>query len=232
MKEIFENYIEHSFDENRQAAFRLIQFENNYRNFFPFNKDAAIADIGIGRGEMLSCMKSWGYRNYRGVDISPSTVQFCQALDLNCSLIQDTKLWLDEHIDTFELITLLDVLEHIHKRDTVPLLKAFRASLIKGGVLIIQVPNMQAPDGHLHRYNDITHEVGYVEHSLRQVLLSAGFTNFEFHGFEDSISTGFRPFVRKILRSLYWKYVRACRVINGNMNPEILSPVFFAVIRK
>lgn len=232
MKELFDSYIETAFGEHKQAEFKFAQFEKNYKRFFPPNKNAFVLDIGIGRGEMLSCMKNWGYQNYLGVDISPSTVNYCKSLGLNCLMVGDVTKWLTKRNDSFELITLLDVLEHIKKEETIEFLKALKLSLKEGGILIIQVPNLQAPDGQLHRYNDFTHEVGYVEHSLQQVLKTAGFNEISFYGFEDSISRSWKEIIRIILRAFFWKYTRFIRIINGNLNPEILNPVFYAVVKK
>ncbi|MFA7466944.1 MAG: class I SAM-dependent methyltransferase [Desulfotomaculaceae bacterium] len=230
MKEIFDTYIENAFGRHEQASLKLIQFEKNYRSYFPTDKNARVLDIGVGRGEMLSCMKTWGYEKYLGLDISPSTVGFCSSLGLNCMLVDNSTEWLQEKKDEFDLITLLDVLEHIKKEHTIEFLKAIKSTLKEAGVLIIQVPNLQAPDGYLHRYNDITHEVGYIEHSLQQVLITAGFRNICFHGFEEYVFGGWKEYIKKMIRALFWRYVRFTRRMNRNINPQILHPVFFAVI--
>lgn len=232
MKEIFDTYIDNIFGEGGQAIFKLRQFEINYRHLFPADSKAALLDIGIGRGEMLSCMKNWGYTNFRGVDISPSTVAFCSSLDLPCEQVEDTTSWLKENEKSFDLITILDVLEHVKKEDAIALLKALNGSLKPGGVLIVQVPNMQAPDSQLHRYNDLTHEVGFIENSLRQVLHVAGFSAITIKGFEDSVSPTVREKVRLVLRRWFWSIVRLSRRINGNLDPAILYPVFYAVAVK
>ena len=80
MQEIFENYIDNSFDGHYQADFKFHHFELNYKQYFNKSISLKVLDIGVGRGEMLSCMKKWGH-NYHGIDISPSTVEFCKKLD-------------------------------------------------------------------------------------------------------------------------------------------------------
>jgi 2-polyprenyl-3-methyl-5-hydroxy-6-metoxy-1,4-benzoquinol methylase len=232
MKEIFDNYIENAFGEYKQAEFKIKQFEYNYKRFFPLNSSAKVLDIGIGRGEMLVCMKYWGYTEYLGADISPSTVNFCKSLGLNCVLVDDTIKWLSDKDSTFDVITLLDVLEHFQKEDVIIFLKNLYKSLKLGGKLIIQVPNLQAPDAQLHRYNDFTHNIGFVEHSLEQVLIAAGILNSKFYGFEEIISDNVKIKIQKIVRLLYWKYCRFIRGINTNLNPVILNPVFFVVVTK
>ncbi len=232
MKEIYENYLENAFGEYEQAEFKFDQFELNYRKFFPENKERRVLDIGVGRGEMLTCMKRWGYGAYSGIDISPSTIGYCATLDLNCELVTDTAEWLRSRRGSFEVITLLDVLEHVKKEATIGFLRAIHDGLAEGGKVIIQVPNLQAPDGHLHRYNDITHEVGYVEHSLQQVLRTAGFTTIEFFGYEDYKPTGLYLKLIRLVRALYWAKIHFTRRLTCNMNPLILHPVLCAVARK
>lgn len=235
MEEVFETYVDNAFNNHEQATIKFKQFEFNYKKEFPEDKSSKVLDIGVGRGEMLTCMKSWGFENYLGVDISPSTIQFCKKLKLNCEQTNDTIKWLNAHPEEFDMITLLDVLEHFKKDDVISMLKALRNSLKNNGKLIIQVPNLQAPDGQLHRYNDFTHEIGFVEHSLKQVLLVSGFTKFNFFGFEDKFiddSFSLKKSFIFILRFCFWKFVRVSRRVSGNLNPEILHPVFYVVVNK
>jgi len=232
MKEIWQTYCENAFGEYEQATFKFKQFDFNYKKFFPHDKNANLLDIGIGRGEMLTCFDKWGYKNHLGIDISPSTVKFCKSIGLRCELIDDTIEYLKNKPYNYDLITLLDVLEHVPRETIIDFLKAVHGSLKDNAILIIQVPNLQAPDGQLHMYNDITHMVGFIEHSLAQVLITAGFTNFHFQGFEEFTNNGIKTKVKKILRYFYWKIVRFNRLINYNLNPNILTPVFSAIVKK
>lgn len=229
MKEIFDEYVEVSFGELRQDEKKIRQFEHNYRRYFPANPEARVIDIGIGRGEMLTCMKRWGYQNALGLDISPSTVNFCKSLSLPCELIPDAASWLSNNVASCSVITLLDVLEHFPKSDCIDFLRRIRASLIPGGVVLIQVPNMQALHAALHRYQDFTHEIGFSEHSLKQVLSASGFKSFHFRGFENQIGCPLVNLPRRGLRSLLWSATRLSRKITGTLNPQVLHPVMFAV---
>lgn len=231
MKEIFDYYIETSFDGFEQAKFKSILFKNNYRKYFPKENKDKVLDIGVGRGEMLSCMQEWGL-NYQGIDISPSTVNFCKSLKLNCEVVADTPTWLMINREKFKIITCLDVLEHIPKNETIEFLKAIRTSLQNDGKLIIQVPNLQSPFGYLHHFNDFTHLNGYVEHSLAQVLIASGFKKFDFFGFEEIHKNNFKENFRRILRWVFRKIIRTLRAINLNPNPKILDPVMYAVVYK
>lgn len=232
MQEIFDSYVENSFGEEKQATFKFKQFQLNYKKYFPRNKEAKVLDIGIGRGEMLSCYENWGFKNYLGVDISPSTVKYCKSIGLNCELVQDSGQYLKGNKNTFELITLIDVLEHIPREYVVSFLKDVKNALKDDGIFIIQVPNLQAPDGQLHMYNDVTHMMGYIEHSLQQILITAGFTKFHFQGFEEFTDNNFKTKIKKVLRNILWKKTRFERLINGNINPKILNPVFSVIVKK
>ena len=231
MKDIFDNYVETSFDGFRQEEAKFQQFEKNYKKYFPVDKSLSVLDIGIGRGEMLTCMRDWGF-NYHGVDISPSTVRFCKTLHLNCEVTDDTERWLLENTEKFNLLTCLDVLEHIPREYAIDFLRAIRGSLTSDGLAIIQVPNLQSPFGYLHHFNDFTHVSGFVEHSLGQVLLAAGFKDFKIYGFEQIFPTTLKNQLRLLLRFFYRKVVRFLRAVNANPNPKILDPVIFVVAKK
>lgn len=231
MKEIFDNYVETSFDGLEQAYFKFHQFKLNYLKYFPKDVSSKVLDIGIGRGEMLTCMRDWDYA-YHGVDISPSTVKFCQSIQLSCEVTDDTSSWLQARGEEYALITCLDVLEHVPRDQTIQFLRSIRHSLVAGGVAIIQVPNLQSPYGYLHHFNDFTHVSGFVEHSLAQVLMAAGFKKFEMHGFEEIYLKTFKQNIVKVLRWGFRNIVRFLRKINSNPNPNILDPILYVVAYK
>jgi len=232
MEQILDEYVEIMFGNEAQATFKLKQFENNYKKYAPENLGVSVLDIGIGRGEMLSCYKNWGYKNYFGIDISKSTIKHCQSLDLNCQLVNNTREWLENNPNVFDMVTMFDVIEHFKKDDVIPTLTAIKNSLRENGVLIIQTPNLQAIDPQLHRYNDFTHEFGYTENSLREVLCAAGFAKINFEGFEEDIYGGFNAWKCNFFRNLIWKFARFKREMTGNINPRVLHPVFYAVVVK
>lgn len=222
MKQIFDSYLENAFNGRFQCELKIAQFKHNYTRFLPDKKELPVLDIGIGRGEMLTCMKEWGFTNYHGIDISPSIIKFCKELGLNCTLVEDSAKFLDSHKKEFSLITLLDVLEHFQKQNALELLSTVRESLREDGSVIIQVPNLQAPDGQLHRYNDFTHEIGFIEHSLRQVLSATGYNVVAIIGFEEIIGQNTRSKAWRFTRRRYHNIVRCLRRLNHNLSPHIL----------
>ena len=129
--EIYTNYLENSTVGTNFSEWKVKEIEVNYRKYFPQNKENFVLDIGIGNGEMLSCMRDWGYANYNGIDISPSTVNACKARNLNCQLVGDTNKFLLENQNKFAVISLLHVIEHISKEDIIELISNCRKALKK-----------------------------------------------------------------------------------------------------
>lgn len=227
----FESYIETQLGE-KQLEFKFKRIVYNYRRFFPIATGSKVLDIGIGCGEMLSAFKQMGYKNYQGIDISPSTISFCQRLGLNCTLISSTEDFLNNHGNHFDLITLCDVLEHIDKPKLIEFVRPLHHAIKPNGTIIIQVPNAQSPEPALHRYNDMTHETSFTENSLRQLLTVAGFKNIKFYPYEIIIGISIQDTIRKIIREGYLKTVHLRRILTGDIHPKILSPIFFAVAKK
>ncbi len=79
---------------------------------------------------------------------------------------------LDEINGHFDLILLLDVIEHLELDDGVKMLKRLYELLAAGGKLIINTPNIFNPN---RFWLDATHKVAYSYEELGGILLSQGF---------------------------------------------------------
>lgn len=107
---------------------------SNYINRFLKKKRVNILDIGCGTGMNLEQLKKYGA--IYGLDNSEEAIKFCRKRGL-----QNIKLGIAEKMpyksNFFDLITMLDVLEHTNDNKT--LKEAYRI-LKKDGLLIITVP--------------------------------------------------------------------------------------------
>jgi len=244
MKEVYDQYVETTLICDTPTDLSLRMYNTNYSSLLPSNKMASILDIGVGVGGFLIFLRDSGYRNARGIDISPSTIMSCNQKGLSCELVEDTVRWLDGHAAEFDFISLLDVIEHISKAELIGFLSAIQRSLKENGRLLIQTNNMQSQDAQLMRYGDITHHLGFCETSMRQVCLTAGFKQIDMFGLETLYAFRQWRYIQQMplkalshliftcIRNFYWCFVRAMRRLNCNISPHILHPSFYAVVRK
>ncbi len=67
-----------------------------------------------------------------------------------------------------------DVVEHLPREQVLPVLVAAGQRLAPDGRLVLRVPNLSNPLNLRTRYVDFTHQVGFWQESLGQVLRIAG----------------------------------------------------------
>lgn len=126
-----------------------------------------ILDAGCGTGGMLSFLKEFG--TPQGVDLNQLALAHCKKSNIkNVSKADVENL---PYKQTFDVITLLDVLEHV---DEDRCLDSLHRALTKKGILIVSVPAYQwmwsgwdVANDHVKRYN---------KQSLSNVVTKHGFT--------------------------------------------------------
>lgn len=111
----------------RQLLLRLIQ------KYSPLS-NPKILDMGCGTGKNVETFNSIGQAY--GVDLSPEAIKFCHRRHLS-RIYQEPVEKTHFKASSFDVITLLDVLEHVQDKKTVK--EAYRL-LKPDGVLIITVP--------------------------------------------------------------------------------------------
>jgi SAM-dependent methyltransferase len=148
--------------------------------------EARILDIGCGQGLLVYALTTFGYRSVQGIDLSEQQVAVGQEHGLSCRAVdQDYISDLAKTAPaTFDLIFLMDVLEHMDKDEQLRTLAAVSELLVPGGRLILSVPNANASFGLRWRYIDWTHETAFTEHSLEFILLNSKFTDLKFLPYE------------------------------------------------
>jgi len=151
-----------------------------FRRFFcpllPAQKDVSILDIGCGYGEFLYFLQNEGYSKTQGIDLNPQQVEVGSALGVLNLRCGDMWKFLGETDQSFDLITAIDVLEHIPKGQVLDFLDLVYAALFPGGIFLCQVPNLAAFYTPLF-YMDFSHETPFTATSLKQALQLAGFAN-------------------------------------------------------
>ena len=208
-------------------------YDNDYLDFLPEDKEANILDIGCGMGHFLYYLKDKEYSNIQGVDHSPEQIDCCLKAGLPVALIDDLFEYLSNHQSAFDVVTMNDVLEHFTKNEVVKLLTLINESLREHGSFILRVPNSSGIFGPHGRYLDFTHEVGFTESSLRQVLQALDFNTIAVR--DNKVPFGFRP--KRLLRWILFKLWRSLLNIIflievGEVRPKLLGKVLIAKGRK
>ncbi len=141
---------------------------------------SAVLDIGCGIGCALLTLRELGFHNLYGIDIDSKQVSSCRRRGLPVEQVDDTVSFLEQHRNEFDLVLLLDVLEHIPMGDQIPLMRAVFSAMRPHGRAVLRVPNASSIIASRWRYLDHTHYTSFTEHSLRFVLQNAGFDQVTF----------------------------------------------------
>jgi 2-polyprenyl-3-methyl-5-hydroxy-6-metoxy-1,4-benzoquinol methylase len=173
---------------------------NLVQQYFPQDKKINILDIGCGTGASLFTIKKMGYNNLFGVDISDEQIsiahnfglEFCRKADI----LQEKNIFDNSF---FDVILLMDVLEHFNKNEIVDLLSICNALLRKGGILIIHVPNAEGIFGSKIRYADFTHEISFTQKSIVQLLRMTSFEAEVIISEDKPLMHSFKSAIRSIL---------------------------------
>ncbi len=201
-------------------------FDQVYSSYMPRDKNASILDVGCGGGHFLYYLKTKGYNNFKGIDISVQQVAFCkQKIDAE-TINADAFDFLNKHKQEFDLIVSHDVLEHIKKENVIEFLKLIHGALKPGGKVFLRTPNCGNPMSIRLRYADFTHEFCVTEKSFFQILYMAGFRDIKIL---PNIDKGFfnklvGKCIRFVLAKLMW--------YQGFVAPVILTPVIFGIAQK
>jgi 2-polyprenyl-3-methyl-5-hydroxy-6-metoxy-1,4-benzoquinol methylase len=164
------------------AAERLIYLQSLIPEFGV--GDDMVLDIGCGPGYFLSYLKDKGI-NGRGLEVNPFCVSFCNETGLN---VADVQLE-DEADETYSLITMFDVLEHLDK--PVELFQIAKKKLRPGGYLLAYTPNIHSVSTHLMggEHNMLAvfnHLCFYDNQSLKFLADKSGLevTNCDYYGLD------------------------------------------------
>lgn len=195
----------------------FLYFKKNYSRFLPSDKNAKILDAGCGLGHFLSFLKKLGYSNASGIDLSEELVDFCKQKGFNAEA-SDFFDYLKKNKNTFDVIVINDVIEHLFKEEIVDLLDLMNESLKKGGCVIIKTPNMANPiTAASSIYIDFTHETAFTETSMKEILSVTNFKNIVVIGTDiyvffynpiNYLAKFFAFLSSKYFYLLYWLYGR------------------------
>ena len=187
-------------------------------------KTSAILDLGCGYGSFLSFLQSKKYINVTGVDLSTQEISICKKLFESYTFVQEDILNFVSQTDKkFDVVYLSHVIEHIKKEDLFVFLDGVMKILTNHGIFVIIAPNSAAYfNAGANRYGDFTHEIGYTELSLRQVLMVSGYKDIEMRNFY-GVGKPLLRFLRKTMLLMFEIFVQVLGYDKQNVHtPSIL----------
>lgn len=114
-------------------------------------KELRFLDVGCGNGRNLQILAALGYarQNLYGMEINGDTVERIRKQGFHCVQGRVEEAAKDLEAASFDLIVLLQVLEHVGSPQTV--IESLAKLLKPGGVLVVETPNSQSLDVELFR---------------------------------------------------------------------------------
>lgn len=237
-KELFDEYFDSIFKQSNELSGEAFHrtAENlgkDLERFLPLDKSARILDVGCGCGHFLSYLKNKGYLDASGIDVSPQQVDYCvKTAGVRASLANASE-FLKDKAGHYDFISMMSMLEHLPKDSVVPMLRAACSSLRGGGTLIVVVPNMSSIIASALRYRDFTHECGFTETSLNQVLWMAGFREIELFPMPPkTVPSTWKQVLRAPMQKILHGLLGLMYRCEGYYSPKVLTPGLKAVARK
>lgn len=173
--------------------------------FKGYDRNAKLLDLGCGQGFMLKYLKSAGFTNLTGIDISEEQVTRAKENGFN-AIQADAFSFLQENENQFDIIVAIDIIEHFKKEELFELLKLIHKSLTPGGLFIMQTPNGEGLMPGYVVYGDLTHFTILSPLSLKHILTVSGFENIRVKELGPAFFVHFPLFVG-------WQIVRALAML-------------------
>jgi len=191
--------------------------------FLPSNYDIKIIDLGCGTGSLVSGLKNSGYKNVSGIDVSHENIEHGKLADLD---IEHEEIidFLDQAIENnknYDVIFLMDVLEHLDDSELFDVVHKVKKVLSTNGIFIIKTINAESLISGMGRYMDITHERSFTSHSMKELMSAFGYQELEILNSKINKPRNIREFIRSLIRKSWYYFIY--RVIESRDYPECID---------
>jgi 2-polyprenyl-3-methyl-5-hydroxy-6-metoxy-1,4-benzoquinol methylase len=231
-QDYYRNEISGRFCSWIEYIIRTFRFFRALKIFTIYPQAKSILDVGSGRGFMLYYLKKYyGYQRAAGTQISENAYEFSKNR-LHLEIYNKDLLELFQNKDTFDIITLWHVLEHVTQPEKY--IEKIYSLLDRRGKLIIEVPNFSSWTrrftGKYWLGLDINYHITFfTPESLSNILKKHGFKVNAIHTFSLEYSTflSAQSFVSLFTRSnhLFFQYLQ-----NGNFSLRLIPHIFLFVL--
>jgi len=192
--------------------------------------NAKILELGCGTGSTLQFLKEEGFKNLKGVDISPQQVEKAVSKKLDVE-VRDVYEFLANTGLKYDIIIAFDFIEHFKKKEIQPLFNAISKSLECNGMLVIRTPNGDGLFPNHIIYGDLTHYTIFNPNSLVQIL--------KLNGFEKIVFSENAPVIknfRGMIRLYLWKLIKLVyyfvRLVEQGSREKIITQDFYCFAKK
>jgi 2-polyprenyl-3-methyl-5-hydroxy-6-metoxy-1,4-benzoquinol methylase len=166
--ELYAAYASHHVDAGRSGRpwFPVL-------DHIPADGPLDLLDLGCGDGALLREAARRGLGSGVGVDRSPE--QVARARAAGSDVREDDAIdFLSRAPAAWDVITCVDLLEHLEHDAVLALAHAVAHGLRPGGAWVVQVPNAVSPFFGNYAYGDFTHRTVYTHRSLEQIARVVG----------------------------------------------------------
>ncbi len=211
------------------------KFASIYGRFLPRDRNSRILDLGCGAGHFLYFLRSLGYNNLSGIDISRDQIEQAKKI-VECSLenigIND---FLSSTDKEYDLIICNHIIEHLTLPETEQLFRKMLIRLSSTGKIIITTPNANSLWANYALFSDITHKRLFTAESLLQINYNLP-VKLSFYE-EGAAAYDFLSAVRWVLYKIRQVYLRMLFIIDvgpwrNKSKPMIFSSNLICIIER
>jgi 2-polyprenyl-3-methyl-5-hydroxy-6-metoxy-1,4-benzoquinol methylase len=213
-KEIHNYYTDTFYDVNISKDELLSKNNKQLAAKYDIIKDLSpgkLLDIGCGKGDFLFFMQQKGWK-VQGIDFS-STPPNLFDLDIHYGDLSKA----DYQSNSFDLITLWAVLEHVY--DPKSLLLEINRILRPGGTMVALATNIKSIPGRFMRHDDIPrHTTLFTKKTISRLLTMTGFKPIKYYFNQNIFSGSVRGILNYAVKLLYGESIED--IIVQNRKPD------------
>lgn len=237
---IYNSYMSNGFKDSHslKKEFEIYNryFKKNYLKYLPKNKDCRILELGCGMGQFYYFCSDCGYLNYKGIDASYENIDFIKnrfGTDADVSTGDIFTFLEKEKNNNYEVVILNDVIEHLNKNEVFEVLDGVNRLLVDNGVFLIKTPNMANPYVNTAgRYIDFTHEIGFTEKSMVQILRATGYRDINIVGTDIYVFNPVISIIAKLFSKIINLFLFLFSALYGRTSLKIFEKDILAVAYK
>lgn len=136
----------------------------------------SVLEIGCASGSFLKVLQKNGFSLAKGIDIDPALTSHGRELLGVRIQTADWSSYVSTPGELYDLIVVLDVIEHISSSEIEDILKKTCERLTSRGKLILRMPNPACPFVLPTFCGDLTHKLLITAELLEHLLRKSGFT--------------------------------------------------------